>query len=123
MANTSWQRLETIGPNGEFITVNDSKYGFISGFTYQAPAQITKPMIVIVRGNRSQLLVEGNSINFLADGPLGQVTQIIQLLPGTQKKNPDIYNNYTPPDPVTEKKEKPPPKPVKPRLKPNNNKF
>ena len=147
MTLTSWQRLETIGPSGEFITVTEPAYGYISGLTYHAPAQISKPMLVIIRGNRSQFQVEGNDLNVLADGPLGKVTQIVQLLPGPQIMNPNIYNDYTPPKPETEKKVNPPPaqqegakpviekkvtpppvqqegaKPMKPRVKTTKNNF
>lgn len=90
----TWKRLETIGPNGEFITVNDAEYGYFDGSTYTAPREITRPLLVLVRGVMTQLILARGSFQVIEGGPLGTSTAIIQLVPGARKMNPAKYNQY-----------------------------
>jgi hypothetical protein len=93
-SSITWQRIETIDAGGNFIPVNDPSYGYVTGSIYNAPAQITKPVLVILRGTCTRYWVNGNSYDVFAESQLGHATAIVQLIPGQQKINPAKFNTY-----------------------------
>lgn len=95
----TWKSLETIGPNGEFFAVNDPAYGYFDGNTYTAPREITRPLLVLVRGVMNRLIIAKGSFQVIEGGSLGTSTAIIQLVPGARKINPVIYNQNVRPRP------------------------
>lgn len=100
-----WEGTQTINPQGNIIEVNDRDYGYVSNGKYTAPARIARPLLIILRGNvidkREDLKTQ--SLSVLNNGPLRQVTAIVQLIPGVTEMAPK--ENYTPPtaDNKTEK--------------------
>ncbi|MBS1631516.1 MAG: hypothetical protein JST10_02975 [Bacteroidetes bacterium] len=90
----SWKTLETIDAMGNFIPANDPSYGYMTGNIYNAPAEITKPLLVILRGTRTSYMINGNAYNVFSNISLNKVTAIIQLIPGPKKLNPNMINKY-----------------------------
>ena len=83
MYRVAWQRIETIDKNGNLEQVNDPAFGFIANDLFNAPALVDKQRLVILRGSLlSSPATEDNSLNSLNNGPLKQVTAIVQLVPG-----------------------------------------
>lgn len=78
-----WQSMETIDKDGNLEQVNDPAYGFISNNQFNAPHQVDKQLLVILRGSLlTSQVTDDNSLNNLNKGPLKQVTAIVQLVPG-----------------------------------------
>jgi hypothetical protein len=78
-----WQRTETINGNGNFSETNDPAAGNITNNTYNAPANINQPQLVILRGTVQKSGTTENTLNNLNNGQLKEVTAIVQLIPGT----------------------------------------
>ena len=91
--NVAWQHIETMDKDGNLEQVNDRAYGFITKDLFNAPALIDKQRLVILRGSvipwqatdgysLPSQAADDNSLNTLNNGPLKQVTAIVQLVPG-----------------------------------------
>lgn len=94
-APISWKALETIDATGNFIPANDPSYGYMTGNIYNSPAEITKPLLVVLRGTWwSSYMFNGNEYDVFSNTSLKQVTAIIQLIPGPKKLNPNMINKY-----------------------------
>lgn len=80
----NWERTETIDRSGTFITVNDADYGYVSEQRYHSPAKISTPRLVILRGSLIYRMDDpkSQSLSVLNNGPLKQITAIVQLIPG-----------------------------------------
>ena len=93
MNRVAWQSIETIDKNGNLEQVNDPAYGFMANDQFNAPTLVDKQRLVILRGSLLPLQpADDNSLNTLNNGPLKQVTAIVQLVPGLTSRD----NNYVP---------------------------
>jgi hypothetical protein len=83
-----WQSIQTLDDNGNFMNVSDPAYGYINGTIYQAPAQWTKPLLVVLRGaaNSNQPQMENNN------APPVSSTYVLQLV----KQNLALREVYEP---------------------------
>ncbi len=122
-----WQQIETIADDGSFIMTPDPSYGVILGRNqYIAPDEITRPLLVILRGIQPQVVIDNDQYDIFEGSELRKVTAIIQLIPGQKMMNPNIYNNYNrtttgqeanPPTPPAPTEQKTTPKKIVSRAK------
>jgi hypothetical protein len=95
---TSWQRLDVIDNNGNFVNTNDAAYGYIANNIYHAPGQVTRPLLVIIRGICTMPMYPSNNpLNHLNNGQLSQTTAIVQLMPGVIAANAPVFIPENPP--------------------------